>query len=343
VFKLATGEIGTNTLSIRLELDSNNAALSTTRLRQTTPGGNTTYGGEISMKAGIRAGSTAFDRATELSVTAITTDGTASASYETKTQRYDGTNYAATVSGDQLGQFTFVGNYGTSTSPLSVNAAGALRVVAAEDFTATESGASIRLSVNKIGTNTGVDIINASSASAVLRSDEFIFEDSAGAALNGNKIDYSRVYGQFQYDTTVTAVAADTAYVFPLGTADINNIATVGSTSRLIAGAAGIYNLQFSVQVDNADNSNDHDAYIWLRKNGADVVGSMGRTTVTKNNAGSLKIIAWNYIVSSANATDYWEIAYAVSDTDVTFPAFASTAFGPSTACIITSLTPVGA
>ena len=151
------------------------------------------------------------------------------------------------------------------------------------------------------------------------------------------------MYGQFQYDTTVTPVAADTAYVFPLGTADINNIATVGSTSRLIAGAAGIYNLQFSIQVDNVDNSNDHDAYIWLRKNGSDVVGSMGRTTVTKNNAGSLKIIAWNYLVSSANTTDYWEIAYAVSDTDVTFPAFASTAFGPSTACIITSLTPVGA
>jgi hypothetical protein len=104
-----------------------------------------------------------------------------------------------------------------------------------------------------------------------------------------------------------------------------------------------VYNLQFSVQVDNVDNSNDHDAYIWLRKNGSDVTGSMGRVTVPKNNAGSLKIIAWNYIVSSANTTDYWEIAYAVSDTDVTFPAFAATAFGPSTACIITSLTPVGA
>ena len=192
-----------------------------------------------------------------------------------------------------------------------------------------------------------LNIVDHTAASCTLRANTFTLNTGAyantGIGVTGDKIVYNRVYGQFQYATTVTPVAADTAYVFPLGTADVNNIATVGSTSRLIPGAAGIYNLQFSVQVDNVDNANDHDAYIWLRKNGTDVVGSMGRTTVPKNNAGSLQIIAWNYIVSSANTTDYWEIAYAVSDTDVTFPAFAATAFGPSTACIITSLVPVGA
>jgi len=192
-----------------------------------------------------------------------------------------------------------------------------------------------------------LNIVDHTPASCTLRANTFTLNTGAyantGVGVTGNNIVYNRVYGQFEYNTTVTPAAADTAEVFPLGTASINNIVTVGSTSRLIAGASGIYNLQFSVQVDNADNANDHDAYIWLRKNGTDVVGSMGRTTVAKNNAGSLKIIAWNYLVSSANTTDYWEIAYAVSDTDVTFPAFAATAFGPSTATIITSLTPVGA
>jgi hypothetical protein len=256
----------------------------------------------------------------------------------------DGVNYTPTQSGDLIGNFKFNGNANTSTSPGVPAGPGAqITAAATETWTASANGTKINFFAIKTGTTTEVNVIEANPTSTTFRSDAFTFKDSAGTNIVGSKIDYNRVYGQFQYDTTVTPVAADTAYVFPLGTADINNIATVGSTSRLIAGAAGIYNLQFSIQVDNVDNSNDHDAYIWLRKNGTDVTGSMGRTTVPKNNAGSLKIIAWNYIVSSANTTDYWEIAYAVSDTDVTFPAFAATAFGPSTATIIISLTPVGA
>jgi hypothetical protein len=94
------------------------------------------------------------------------------------------------------------------------------------------------------------------------------------------------------------------------------------------------------VQVNNADNGADHIAYIWLRKNGADVTGSTGRVTVVKSAA---TIAGWNYLIDSANATDYFELAYAVSDTDITFPAFASTAFAPSTATLVTTITPVGA
>jgi hypothetical protein len=282
--------------------------------------------------------------ASENTLTILKQDAAASADHAVinfATYRSSAGTYSPTQNGDKIGEFKFNGQYGSSGSAVSGVPAQILSN-ATENWTATANGQAIQFWGTKAGTTTGVNVINANPETMFLRSDLLTINDSANVNLVGSKIVYNRVYGQFQYDTTVTPVAADTAYVFPLGTADINNIATVGSTSRLIAGAAGVYNLQFSVQVDNADNSNDHDAYIWLRKNGSDVTGSMGRTTVTKDNAGSLKIIAWNYIVSSANTTDYWEIAYAVSDTDVTFPGFAATAFGPSTACIITSLTPVG-
>ena len=299
-------------------------------------------GNNIEIKPGKLTGATSYDKQTQISVIQNTTDGSVYANLEVKTQRFDGTNYGPTQSGDTIGRFLFNGNYVTGATP-AVGNGNSLAVMATETWTGSASGTKLSFNITKTGTNTGLTVLDMGTASSTFKSDAYTFQDSAGTNIVGSKIAYNRVYGQFQYDTTVTPVAADTAYVFPLGTADINNIATVGSTSRLIAGAAGIYNLQFSIQVDNADNSNDHDAYIWLRKNGSDVTGSMGRTTVPKNNAGSLKIIAWNYLVSSANVTDYWEIAYAVSDTDVTFPAFAATAFGPSTACIITSLTPVGA
>lgn len=192
-----------------------------------------------------------------------------------------------------------------------------------------------------------LEMLDMTPAAATIRSNTITLNTGAygntGVGITGNNIIYNRVYGQFQYMSTVTPAAANTAYVFPLGTADFNNIVTVGSTSRLIPGAAGFYNLEFSVQCNNADNSNDHTAYVWLRKNGADVAGSMGRMTMTKATGGGLKVIGWNYLINPANATDYYELAYAVDDTQVTFPAFASTAFGPSTAALITSLTPVGA
>jgi hypothetical protein len=182
-------------------------------------------------------------------------------------------------------------------------------------------------------------VTSASGTTLELRGNNIQLENAAGTSIVGSAITYNRVYGAFQYNTTVTPVAADTAYVFPIGTVDFSNIVTVGSTSRIIIGAAGIYNLQFSVQVANADNQ-EHVAYVWLRKNGTDVTASMGRITVIKS--GSL-IAGWNYYIDSANTTDYYEIAYAVSDTSVTFPTYAATAFGPSTASLITTISPVGA
>ena len=184
-----------------------------------------------------------------------------------------------------------------------------------------------------------VTVAQFTQAATTLKTNAVTLQTAAGVNLVGNAVTYNRVYGQWQYDTTVTPAAANTAYVFPIGTADFNNIATVGSTSRIIPGAAGMYKLQFSVQINNADNGSDHIAYIWWRKNGVDVAASMGQVTIPKAGA---TIAGWDNMISSANTTDYWELAYAVSDTALTFPFYASTAFGPSTACLFTTLVPIG-
>jgi len=214
--------------------------------------------------------------------------------------------------------------------------------------TVTNGGGGYRIRAYPLATpmnpQNRLNIIDHTAASCTMRANSFTFNTGAygntGVGVTGNNISYNRVYGQFAYNTTITPGAANTAAAFPLGTADVSNIATVGSTSRLIPGAAGAYNIQFSVQINNADNGNEHFAYIWLRKNGADVTNSMGRVGVVKNGD---NIASWNYLVSSANTTDYWELMYAVSDTNITFPTYAATAFGPSTATLITTLTPVGA
>jgi len=242
----------------------------------------------------------------------------------------------ASQSGDKLGQFKF---NGSSATGVVAGPVGSFNVYAAETFTGSAQGGRAIVQINKTGTTSSYSAFDFQSSAGILSADTITLKDSAGTNLTGNNINYNRVYGAFQYNTTVTPAAANTAYVFPIGTTDFANIVSVGSTSRIIIGAAGIYNLQFSVQVENTANQ-EHVAYIWLRKNGADVTGSMGRITLLKS---ASTIAGWNYYIDSANTTDYYEIAYAVDNTAVIFPTYAATAFGPGTASLITTISPVGA
>jgi len=74
------------------------------------------------------------------------------------------------------------------------------------------------------------------------------------------------------------------------------------------------------------------------------VANSAGDVTCLKSARG---VTGWNYIVSSADATDYWELAYQVTNTNVTFPYVAAQGTAPndipSAPALITTLTPVGA
>jgi hypothetical protein len=288
--------------------------------------------------------SVASDSRASFGVSQITSSSTVDSRFDLKTYRSgDGINYTPTVNNDSIGGIRFNGNSNTSTTPgvgAGVGPGAQISASATETWTASANGTSLNLNVIKKGTTTNVVTGQFASDATTFRSDAFTFQDSTSTNITGNKIAYSRVYGQFQYNTTVSPAAANTAYVFPLGTTDFANIASVGSTSRLIPGAAGMYNMQFSIQVVNGDNGSEHFAYIWLRKNGVDVPGTMGRVTVIK---GGGDIAAWNYILDPANTTDYFELAYAVDDTQVTFPAFGATAFGPSTATLITTIVPIGA
>ena len=79
----------------------------------------------------------------------------------------------------------------------------------------------------------------------------------------------------------------------------------------------GIYNLQFSTQFVNTDNS-IHDIDIWFRKNGTNIAASNSRYSVP-NRHGSVDghlIAALNYFIE-LNANDYMEIMWATDNTAV--------------------------
>ena len=321
VFKIQTGDIGaSNTLNTRLSLDSDNATFSTTRTRFATTGVSK-YGGEISMKAGIIDGATSYDKTTELSVTALTADGTNNATYETKTLRStDGVNYTPTQSGDVLGRFTFLGNYATATAPLVSNAAGNISVSATEAWTSGASGAAMKFNVNKTGTNTNISVLDLAAAASTFRSDSFTFQDSSNASIAGGKISYRRTFGCFHKVANVTAAAANTVYNFDWysdTTVHVGNqgvTVTSGQPTRVNIDAAGNYTAFVEMQVKNTVSAN-RVAWIWLAKNGTDLTETRIKVEIKQGGGtDAYQLINKLWLLDSIAANDYIEMRFAVDN-----------------------------
>jgi hypothetical protein len=154
-------------------------------------------------------------------------------------------------------------------------------------------------------------------------------------------------YGAFQ-DTTDQTATANTATVMTFNTTDFANGVSVvtsgGKASRLTVSQAGIYNLQFSVQLQNAD-SQLHDVSIWLRQDaagaGTDIAGSTGLVSVPNSHGGidGHAIVGWNYFVT-LDANDFVEIWWSTSSTQVTIQAYpaGTSPTRPTTASIVATL-----
>ena len=152
-------------------------------------------------------------------------------------------------------------------------------------------------------------------------------------------------YGAFSSYTS-QSTTANTATLLTLSNTDFSNSVSLQTGSKMTVENAGIYNLQFSVQIQNLDNA-PQDVYIWLRQNGTDIAGSTGVVgLLARKNPGdpSHDIKGWNYFLSM-NANDYVQIYWSTSDVDVTIPTYAAsgTPTKPSTASVVATLSFVSA
>jgi hypothetical protein len=125
-------------------------------------------------------------------------------------------------------------------------------------------------------------------------------------------------YGSFYDTTTQTNPVANIPRSMSLNTTDITNgVSISGSTNPfntyIKTQNAGVYNIQFSAQLDKTDSGAD-EIVIWLRKNGIDLTDTATSVTLTGNNAKN--VAAWNWFVNSA-ANDYYQIIWQSADTDV--------------------------
>jgi len=126
--------------------------------------------------------------------------------------------------------------------------------------------------------------------------------------------------------TKIQSPLAATAVPMYINTTDYANNVSVVNDTRITAVKAGIYNLQWSGQFNNSDTT-EHDASVWLRVNGVDVVGSTGFVAIIASHGGidGHSIIGWNYFLQ-LNAGQYVEIWWSTTNQKVTLECY-----GPST------------
>ena len=152
-------------------------------------------------------------------------------------------------------------------------------------------------------------------------------------------------YGAFSDFTSQTATA-NTATLMTLDTTDFTNTVTLVTGSKLTVANAGIYNLQFSAQLQNLDNA-PQDVFIWLKQNGVDITGSTGKVGMPARKSAGVPfhdIKGWNYFLSM-NAGDYVQIYWSTTNAAVTIETYAASGAPtkPSTASVVATLSFVSA
>lgn len=133
-------------------------------------------------------------------------------------------------------------------------------------------------------------------------------------------------YGAFVDTTDQVAGGANAPQAVTFNTTQVSRGVSIGSpTSRIVVDKQGVYNFQFSLQVDKTAGGKGT-IWIWPRVNGTDIAASASVITIKDNDSESVP--AWNFVLT-LNAGDYFELIWEVDTTDLLLESFAATGTRP--------------
>ena len=113
--------------------------------------------------------------------------------------------------------------------------------------------------------------------------------------------------------TTQTASATTAAYPMRFNTLEESNNISIVSGSRITFAYDGVYNIQFSAQINKASGGSA-EIDIWLGESGSNVPRSNTNIHVRGNNVN--EVAAWNFVRTFPSGS-YAEIFWRTNDTDV--------------------------
>jgi len=133
------------------------------------------------------------------------------------------------------------------------------------------------------------------------------------AQYNSLTPDYT--YGAYSNNADQNLATADTPTVVVFNTMDYQNNMSLAS-NRVTIATAGVYNVQFSLQLANTD-THALEAVIWLRKNGTNIPGTASKFDVPSTHGASdgYLIAAVNFFVD-VTAGQYLELVIASSQVE---------------------------
>lgn len=114
------------------------------------------------------------------------------------------------------------------------------------------------------------------------------------------------------FDTTTQVNTATSGNAFTYDTTVDSRGVSVVSGSMIQVAQSGVYNIQFSVQLEK-NSANKEDVDIWFRKNNVDVPWSA--TTIVVEGSSEKQVAAWN-IFMSMDTNEYAQIMWHTDDTD---------------------------
>lgn len=125
-------------------------------------------------------------------------------------------------------------------------------------------------------------------------------------------------YGQFSNNTDQLAPSAGSSAIVTWDTTEFSNGVYLDDTTKIYVRNAGVYNVQFSLQLANYDNAAQF-ADVWFRVNTNDIPRSASRFDLAarKSEGVPFHLIGTVNTFLDLDAGDYIQIAGAVSDVDV--------------------------
>ena len=147
-----------------------------------------------------------------------------------------------------------------------------------------------------------------------------------------NRVNSPTAHASYFDTTTQTNPVADAVNLFTYNSVVTQQAVTRGvPTSKVFVAQTGIYNFQFSAQLDKTGGSASA-VYIWPRINGVNLPDSATKIVIDGPN--NEIVAAWNFVLV-LQANDYFELAWQSSDTNVVIPYVAASGNIPAIPSII--------
>ena len=148
-------------------------------------------------------------------------------------------------------------------------------------------------------------------------------------------------FGGWEDTTTQTgSTVAGVPFTYNQGDYTANGV-TLVNNSQLTVAVGGVYNLQWSAQLQNLDVA-PQDVSVWIKINGTDVIGSTGVIGLpARKNPGDPfhGVFGWNFFLT-LTAGQYVQLYWYKTSANVSCPAFPAQTSPviPSTASVVVTL-----